>query len=96
MHWISQQIHLRVSVTVHVRDNGKNMRHLEEVELWIQQVLWQACAKIQKVTDAQNPADQVTMYLTRNEITRQVCRRMDSDWLMIKGRLVGVKGADVL
>ena len=43
-----------------------------------------------------NPADQVTMYLTRNEITRQVCRRMDSDSLMIKGRLVGVKGADVL
>ena len=39
-----------------------------------------------------NPADQVTMYLTRNEITRQVCRRMDSDFLMIKGRLVGVKG----
>ena len=28
-------------------------RHLEEAELWIQQVLWQACAKIPKVTDAQ-------------------------------------------
>ena len=43
-----------------------------------------------------NPADRVTMCLTRNEITRQVCRRMDSDWLMIKDKLVGVKGADVL
>ena len=52
--------------------NGKRMRHLENHDLWIQQVVKAGRAIICKINGKQNPADLFTKYLPRDEMIRHM------------------------
>ena len=69
--------------------NGKNMRHLDAAELWIQQIFRAGRAHLRKINGKENPADMYTKYISRAEITYHMAtlgfRLLDnrSPWLPV-------------
>ena len=52
----------------------KRMRHLEVKELWIQEEICRGRLKIGKILGTENPADILTKYLGRQDISDGCCR----------------------
>jgi len=53
---------------------GKRMRHLEGMELWLQQIIRSGKVSIEWIHGLRNPADLYTKYLSRDNIVRHMTR----------------------
>eukprot|EP00959_Pyramimonas_sp_CCMP1952_P323364 6766648-Pyramimonas_sp.AAC.1 len=74
--------------------NGKEMRHLETAELWIQQILRTRRATIEKINGKASPADLFTRYLSEAEIVRHT-RMLGSTMKDNYGQEIGIKGTNL-
>jgi len=72
---------------------GKRMRHLEGMELWLQQIIRSGKVSIEWIHGLRNPADLYTKYLSRDNIVRHMTRlgfrMLDVNGDMLYGKDLG-------